>query len=555
MKLLRLLQTFGEKELKDFEKYLRDPLTKSKRDIRNLFDLLSRDYLSVPHKNVSFEDIFSDLFPNEKYVRKKNKNKDEEIDSYKRIDNLTAALSESAKNFMIKRFIEQDEIQRLLILSQIYLERGLPEEANGLNITIHKKLNGIPKARLNYATNLKKLRDLEYSHDIHYRNYERTSESLNNNHYAAVFYFLIEFMNLRCEKETTKANYGKTIENSFVDKLNDIVHVKNWLSFYDNKETIAKLHLKLHYQKYKTIIAHDKHRHYWKLKDMVLKNIRKLDHYDQYFFFMHMSNYVSQKIDMNVEGFEKEGLNIFKAMKKHEVFRPSKDRPIDYLLFRNVVLNCISKEEANWLEKFIREYSNELHPVYRDNLKTYADSHLQFLKGEYERCLEISAKTREVFFYFKTDMEMLVMKCQYSLVRLEDAHTTLKYFSLFINRNKKVYDDYRKMYNGFIKGFKVLLKARELLIESKSLKEGKLHTDGISKMEAESYLLAKKLLEELDVKTSVADKNWLKRGAVSILESINLNKKVLEAIDKLRPNKPGSQKVKKRSTVSAALKK
>jgi len=554
MKLLRLLQTFGEKELIDFGKYLKDPLSKSRRDIINLFDLLSRDYLGVSAENVSYQEIFSNLFPDENFVRKKNKGK-EEIDSYKRIDNLTSALSESAKMFIVNRFIEQDELQRLLILSQIYLERGLLEESDGLNMTIHKKLNGNTKLKINYATNLKKLRDLEYSHDIHYRNYKRTSESLKNNHYAAVFNFLIEFMNLRCEKETTYANYGKTIENSFVDKLNEMVHVKNWLSFYDNKDPIAKLHLKLHYQKYKTIIAHDKHRHYWKLKDMVLKNIKKLDHFDQHFFFMHMSNYVSMKIDMSVNGFEKEGLNIFKAMKKHEVFKPSKDRPIEYLLFRNVVLNCDSKGDADWLEKFIRDYSNELHPVYRDNLKTYADGHLQFLKGEYERCLEISAKTRELFFYFKTDMEMLVMKCQYNLDRLEDALTTLKYFNLYINRNKKVYDDYRKMYNGFIKGLKVLLKARELLKESKSLKERKLHTDRIFIMEAESYLLAKKLLEELEEKTILADKNWLKRGAVSIMESINLNKKVLEAINKLRPNKPSSQKVKKRSTVSASLKK
>ncbi len=447
MKIIKLLRTFSEEELRLFKKYLKSPTKKSERKIIELYNYLVKFYPEFDPDELSNEKVFGKLFKGKTFNSKK-------------LTNLYTALTKSAKEFLTEHVHKEDELEKLLNLSRGYVNRSLYAESNGINKSIEEKLKSTDFPTKNYASKLRQLADLQYSYYTQDYNFDNISKGIENLSEAALLQFVFDYMHIAAEMEMTFDNYGRKVENTFIKNIFDRIKIEEWLKVFEKSDFVSKLYLELHYLKYKTSVDPKNHSHYFRLKETLLKNLNALERFDRWSFFMQLVNYAMQKEDSNVDEFRDEGLSVFKSMLESNSHSPSEDQYLNIQLFRCIILCCNTENEAEWLQNFTNKYTGLLHPAQRDNLTNYAKAHLHFLRSEYGKTLEHASRIKDEFFFFKTDVDTMYLRTYYELGDTDGAFHALEAFKHFVNNNKNVFDDYKVMFVNFIKFYEKLLKIK-----------------------------------------------------------------------------------------------
>jgi hypothetical protein len=488
MKLIKLLKTFSREEIILLRKYLKSPSTKSERNIVELYNYLVKFYPGFDSPKLNREEVYRKLFKGKTFNDRK-------------LDNLYTALTKSAKDFLAHRIHSDDELERLLNLSQGYFNKSLYDESNITNKIIEQKLNSPVYPSRNYVSKLKRLSNLHYSFYTKSYNFENISKGIKNLSEAAVLQFIFDYMNIAVEMKITFDNYGKKAENQFIKNVFDNINIEDWLKMFEGSNFVSKLYLDLHYYKFRTIVEEENDEHYFRLKDLLLVNLPALDRFDRWCFFLHLANYAMKKEDNNFEKFRDESLSIFKSMLESDSYSPSEDQYIDTSIFRSIILCC--NNEAEWLHYFIDKYSDRLHPAQRDSLKNYAYAHLHSLKNEFEKSLEYASRIKDEYFFFKTDVDLMLLKDYYELGYIDRAFYALDAFKQFINKNKNIFDDFKVMFVNFLKYFEALLRAKS--------GDGKI-----------DLLLIK---EELEKENNLVSRYWLIKKVNELIEQLNLKGK------------------------------
>ena len=66
-KIIQVLRTLDKKEFKKFGEYVYSPFFNKNKNVRKLYDILSKHYPEFENRNLNVEKIFTKVFPKEKY--------------------------------------------------------------------------------------------------------------------------------------------------------------------------------------------------------------------------------------------------------------------------------------------------------------------------------------------------------------------------------------------------------------------------------------------------------------------------------------------------------
>jgi hypothetical protein len=448
VRLIEILKTFSDEELKSFRKFLSTPFNKSRRNIGTLLNYVMQlrpDYDTSLLENQSIQKT---LFPEERYDEKK-------------IMNLIADLTRAAKDFLIHKAIEDDEIQSLICLCGEYYKRKLLKNNYSLLKTLENKLEPEFSEMNDYYSGFRKLNALKNAYYNESNDYEKIIECETEYFVASATQFIIDYTKFLSTKKPALSTYGMKMENHFAESVLESFDINKLIRLTENENFINTSLITLHYYRFKTIKESDNIEHYYSLKEYFYKILPKLNRKDKHFIFSHMENYCVIKVREGKEEFKREGFEVYKTMLENNAYSFSESEYMQVLTFRNIIYYCNMLNETEWLKYLTENYITALNPDYREDMRNFTFAIYYFGKKDFVNALgSISKKFDNEFFLFKTDVKNLMLQIYFELNHIEQAFSLVDSYKHFLSTSREISESHKEVFNNFLKHYFELLKLK-----------------------------------------------------------------------------------------------
>lgn len=469
-KLILIIRSFKRKEMTKFGEFIRSPYFNKNKPVIRLYSELNIHFPQFNKRNFSVENLFSGVFPGEKY-------------NYHKISNVISDLYKLAEQFLAQKRIESEDF---------YIERKILKELRS------RELYKIYEQK--HSSYLKQIVNSRFKDEEHFfRLYELTDEYLwyatikkpnaelnilqtEFDHYINyILIRLLRFYNLMIhEKNQNNVNYNLKL---FDEILN---YVKN----NDSKIPVLEI--------FKTILLllNTKERKYydilWKLKEKYSEQLR-FD--DNYLVYVHLYDFAAYMVNFKGEdSYNRDMFRIYKEMIDKRYMTPEN---FLYPNLMNVVKIACRVNEFEYAEKIIEAFEHYFPPDEKNNIITFCMGTIEYSKGNLRKAMKQFSMTNFQNYIFKVQVKILLLKIYYKLNMLEEALLLIDAFRHFLSREQNLLKEHRDSYTIFLNVMIELIKTKN----SGNKKDSKLKLHKMKtiaeKMPANPFRIRVWLLEEL----------------------------------------------------------
>lgn len=490
--LIALIRSLSAENLKEFKLYLESPFNRSQKKALRLFEILIKFYPEFDSDDLNKEYIYNKLFPGKTY----NKNT---------LRNIIFDLTKSAEDFLIFNALTNDESEYLLNLSKIYLDNNLPSHFMRVTQTLDKVLEPGFSVQKNFISKYKRLAQLKTIHYTETNDFENLIALKKNYFKQSALSFVMDYIDILGSKKPAQATHGKMIDSPYINAVMESFDADKFFNIIikeDDGDPFVKLAFCLikliqepeeraNYENLKRefylILEEDKknadaeksqNRRFRKIRNGSNSNHKSpdndentndvagsnyetaerkpsLDREEKHSIFNHLINYCVQQYCLE---FMEEALEIHKKQLEYDVYTETDSNYMQVNIYRNIVKICSSVKETDWLEGFIRDYTDKLSPEYRESMQNLANAHLYFLEKYYDESLTVLSKVNENFNLAKTDVRNLRLKIYYELEYIDEAESLADSYYQFLLTSKNVTDDNKNFFSQFLTYYKQLLR-------------------------------------------------------------------------------------------------
>lgn len=445
-RLLKLIRTFTKEELKSFEKFLLSPFLKPARDTSGLYNYIITYHPDYDNSKMEKEKVFENLFKGESYNEKK-------------LLNLIFDLTKAAEDFLALSTLMEDETELLLYLSKGYKNKKLSGESQRVNKMIEKRLQPGFSQNRDYISKFRELSNLKSSYFTEMNDFE--NNLLNEKIYfeTSAVQFIIDYTRIIDNLSTANNTYGIDLKSIFIDSVISCFDLEKLLTALEKSENKNKHLILLHYYILKSKSEEENILYYELLRDLFYELLPSLDREEKCFIFNHLATYCIRKFGKDNKFF-RELLEVYKAMLENNAYSESVSEFMQIPTFRNIIFTCRSMKESEWLEYFIKNYSESLNPKYREDLINYSYAHLYFIKREYEKSLVSISAIDQDLFLFKSDLKNLLLQLYYELGHTEPAFSMVDSYKHFLANTNDISESLKKYSVNFLNFYFKLLKIK-----------------------------------------------------------------------------------------------
>ena len=441
-KLIQVLQTFSEKELKQFQDWLAADIFNKNKTIRQFYALLLPFAPTFEHKKAIIRLdknlIFKRLYKNEPYNNLK-------------MNNLVSDTYQLLCDFLAyKRFQESEQLSRLCLMDELY-EKGLYK-----NVEQEAK-----KFEQQQATSLIRNADFYYDKYLFYKQKDALFLSKPNrtadvnlqlkNDYLDLFYFAMK-LKIACDMTSRNTVIQADYQSPFLEELR--LHYENEPEKYREIPAIT-----VYYQVLQMLLNPDESKYYYQLKTHLAENVDKFPNEELRTLYDYVRNYCIRKINDGETIYYQEILNLYQfLLDKKIIFQNGHLTEWDY---KNITTVGLRLETYDWTENFINQYKNSLPEAVRENAFIYNLASFYYEKNEYKKSLQLLHEVKFTDTTYHLGAKIIQLKSYYELKETEPFYALTDAFQIYVKRNRQL-SDYRKTaYLNLIKVTKKIYKLRE----------------------------------------------------------------------------------------------
>jgi len=433
-KLIKLFRGLSRNELLEFGRYIKTPFLNRDKNLVKLYDYIKKyspEYEAKELKKAYFQ----------KKMSKTQVVKDRQIHDW------MSDLTKKLEDYLIYAELQNRPLSRDFVLLDAMKDRKMGDLFFRSIKNIRNKLDGSPERDMFYYFNQWRLRHEAYFYAgllppkyKEEKNIEHMMTEMDKFFCAAKLRYSAEMMSFETKyavgqiallpevlKETRKAEFRK-------NKLFRIYELTLDL-YYDYKDET--------YDKLEKLVFEQLHlgnpdEQYWLLNCLVTHAARQLgegrERYRQKLFAWYVYNIDTNRILIN--GY------------------------IPAPHFLNAMYIATALREAEWLEKFITEYTRFLNDNVRKNIELLAKAYLYFAQEQYEKCLQALAymRTGGTDLKYQIHVRTLTIQCHYELGDMELIVVECNNFNRH-NRNKTTSLYMKNTVKEFIRFIKLLCDA------------------------------------------------------------------------------------------------
>lgn len=446
-RVIEILKSFNEDEIKSFRKYVVSPFVNSRRKIHLLLDYIIKYHPELDSSELKKDIVFNKIFPDEKYNEKK-------------ISNNITDLTKAAEDYLMHDAIISDEIESLIYTSKGFYKKKLFKHALKILGRIEKKLEPGFSSEKNYFAIMRKI---HYLKSVYYSDsdFQMLNESEHSSFEIASLQFLVDYTWMMCERQTGSGTLLIKEKNNLTEVIAQSFDIKKFFDMVDNFDGKLEPIARLHYRILKTIESPDSSEDYEALKKMFYENISSFDREERFMLFGHLLNSCGEKIRLyRQDNYAEEMFDVYKKMLEHDSYSKSENEFLMIIDYRNIMMLAILFNDPGFLEKLFKDYSAFINPEYREDVVLLTESNYYFIKKDFNKSLEQLSKIRNENFVFKLDLRILKLKIYYELGYIEEAYSLVDSHKHFISYTKEISGLTKLSNQKFLKTFLELLKIK-----------------------------------------------------------------------------------------------
>lgn len=444
--LINLLQTFSNKEIMWFGKFLNSPYFNNRERLIKLFKVLRKFYPDFENRKFTKENIFKLTFGNKKYN-----------DSTFR--NLMSDLLILSLQYIQQEGLEKNEIDNSFYLTKELFDREcfslfrkvmdknkkLLESKNTYNSDYFFNNFKINTDSFNVNLLTKKVLKKSYVISESQRLIEGIADALN--------YFVIETIkhNDNLLQYSRSYNVQKNIET--VSHFLEIFDFEKVISYLKDNSKVKVPIVELYYNLLKAFTNFNDEKYYFEFKKSLFECSGNLGIDDNNFLHLRLIAYCILKINYGMNSsfdLYKEIFDLQKIYIENEFYRTETSKYLPFDTYRNVLLNCISVKNLDYMDEFIKKYSKKLLPGQVHSVENYSLALLNFEKGNFNRALTYINKIKFDEFVYKIDMKNLQLKISYELEQFESSISIIDTYKHFLKNNVLLAESRKILHNNFV---------------------------------------------------------------------------------------------------------
>jgi len=431
-KLIKLFKGLSRSELLEFGRYIKTPFFNRDDNLVKLYDYIKK--YSPEYGSPKLE--------KEYFLKKVSKNqqvKDRQIHDW------MSDLTKKLEDYLIYAELQKRPFSRDFVLLDAMKDRRMDELFFRSIRNIRSKLDQSPERDMFYYFNQWRLRHEAYFYAVlpqkykEEKNIEHMMSEMDKFFCAAKLRYSAEMMSFQ-----TKYAVGQ------IALLPEVVKETRKPEYRKNKLfKIYELTLDLYYD--------DKDETYDQLEKLIFEHLHLGNHTEQYSLLNFLLTHAGRRLGEGRERYRQKLFSWYVYNIDNNLL--VKHGYLPALHFINAMYLATVLHEAEWLERFIDEYTDFLKDDVRENTGLLAKAYLFFTQKQYKKCLRTLIQTGGKDFSYPLNVRTLTIQCYYELSDMELISTECINFNRYVNRNEEVSPHIKNTVKDFTRIVKLICDA------------------------------------------------------------------------------------------------
>lgn len=472
-KVLQVLKQLNTIELNRLHKFIGSPYFNSNETILNYYNSI-HDHLKKAH--IDFDEY--------QLAQKAIGTKDFDKAKFTKLNNSLLSLVEeffiqenlSSKQFVKANFLLEEIIEREI---DVLYNNSLKSAKRIVDRTLEKSSSYYFEQYKLELLEFRKIGEFERKtkskKELAGFNIEKTSRHIDE-------FFILEKIKLYC----TLLSWKKV--SKIDQKLNFIDLIEAYLT--RNKKDLPP-QIEIYYLISKTFTDSDNLDHYFTLSELIKDQISIFSITEAKEVYDAILNYCIQKINAGENSFQSELFERYKDALQNGVLLIK--NVLSPTSFRNICFLGLRLKHFDYIEFFIKKYSENLPEKYRDNAVRFNLSRLYFYQNKFDDVLRLLSEVEYEDVVYNLNAKSLLLASYYELGEDDALSSLFESFRAYLRRNKGVNLQRKKLYINLINYTKKLTKLNRR--DKDAIKKLRLKIEEADDINSKQWLLDK--LDEL----------------------------------------------------------
>ncbi len=430
--LIRIIKTFNKKEIKEFDLFINSPFFNKNKNVVKLFGILKKQYPAFNPQKIIKKELYKKIFSVHGY----------DDENMKTIIYLLTRLAEKYIAYSKYQANWYEERKQLLVslnerkLDKLFIKYEKQTDdffnnINGVDVeTLYERID-FTKTRCNFYVDRNEEEKI-YKHD------------LKSGEYAMALFFIELFRHFNSLFRIKKLNFKLGFD--FASEFMNNIDMENLIKSFKKYEFENLPIIEIYYRMYKSL-SEGNHEYYQNFKKTFTENLSFLGNSEKYSLAELLANCAHDLHLRDPKNYTKE---YFEAKKISLAFQNYSGEVYLRTIHFTVILRLgVQLKEFEWVEQFISENLEKLHPEHRENMQNYSMAYLFFAKRSFSKTLEFILKVNFDTFQLKYHLRNLQLMTFYELSDFESAISLIDSFKHFIKEDRKYGEELKKGYLEF----------------------------------------------------------------------------------------------------------
>lgn len=423
-KLILLLKSLDEGEMKRLRSFLASEYFNTDEDIRRLFELLRGFHPHFSDPQLNKKEIFGRLYPGQTYHDKS-------------LRYLMSHLNKLAEQFLGLQKIEEQPFRLKLALLEELSRRGLDKSYRQIDRRLAKELQDeqggggdLYLARYRWAEvkeqHFERQRLRRYDENI-----QHTAAQLDR------FYYL-----QRLRFSCAMLDRQRILQARYQLNLSD-----DWIRHLEAQDFFGEPAIRLYYTIYRALAEEDEESCFVELKKGIAEEGSKMPLKDLRDIYLFAINYCARKIRQGNTAYVKEARQLYRSGIEEGIL--IEEGVLSPWAFTNMVKLSLRMEQYGGIERFIEQYAPLLPEAFRENALHYNLAELYYYTRRFEQAQEQLLRVALTDLNYYLGARVLLIKIYYENGAEEALLSLLASFIIFLKRNKQLSTHLKHTYLNF----------------------------------------------------------------------------------------------------------
>ena len=432
-KLIELLSAFSKVEFKRFKAFVDSPYYNTKAELSLFLKHLSTSYPFGTSEQLTKEVLFKKIYPQSSYEDKKMRY-------------LMSDLFKLAEQFLILQRQEQDTAQGKLDLLACYLERNLEKHFLSLKSKVEKELKEKEENTSQWHFKRMQFADLgeQYFQLQRQRRFDSHIQMAADE--LDQFYY-IKKLRYSAGMQDREQFLSTSYRDNTTEQLLEFIAAND---FFENEL------IKAYYSILQSLKEASNPQHFFKLKALLIQQTHGIPILQLREIYLSAINYCARKIRKGENFYLSEALELYqKGIERQVLIDQGQLSP---WTFTNVVKLALRLKHFDWIEQFIKKYSQKLPASFRENALNYNLAELYYYRKTYNKALDYLNLVEYSDLNYYLGSRVMLIKIYFEQEEEQVLLSQLAAFTMFLKRNKEISGHLKKTYLNFCSLLFTLLK-------------------------------------------------------------------------------------------------